>query len=85
MGGPEYLDVVNVPQLQIWENATFNNGESKRSPIVTVKAYRSSVNLVFVKLYELLDSDDFSKENWSCECPIPRLAQILIPLKLQWK
>lgn len=52
----QYPDGFNAPDLQIWNNATFDHGESE--PL----AWASS-NLDCVNLTLSLDSDDYSKEN----------------------
>ncbi|KAF8043243.1 hypothetical protein BT93_A1554 [Corymbia citriodora subsp. variegata] len=72
-----YPDAFDAPELQVWNNAAFDNGESEDSAAAAaVKASWSSVNPVFVKLSGSLESDDFSKENRSPECPNSQ-----IPLK----
>ncbi|XP_030546390.1 neurofilament heavy polypeptide [Rhodamnia argentea] len=83
----EYPDAMDAPELQIWNNAAFDNGESEDSAAaVALKASWSSVNPVFVKLSESLESDDFSKENRSPECANSQISlKSSIPSKLQSK
>lgn len=82
----EYLDAFDAPELHIWNNATFDKGESEDSTAVAVKASWSSVNSIFVMLSESLESDDFNKENHNRECANSQFSfKSLIPSKLQWK
>ncbi|KAI6681146.1 hypothetical protein NL676_035027 [Syzygium grande] len=82
----EHPDAFYTPELQIWNNAAFNKGESEDSVAVAVKASWFSANSIFVKLFELLDSDNFNKENRSCECANSHISlKSSIPSKLQWK
>lgn len=83
-----YPDAFDAPELQVWNNAAFDNGESGDSAAAAaaVKASWSSVNPVFVKLSDSLESDDFSKENRSPECANSQISLKSSALsKIQWK
>ncbi|XP_030462348.1 uncharacterized protein LOC115682302 [Syzygium oleosum] len=86
----EYPDAFDAPELQIWNNAAFDNGESEDSSAAVAaaaaKASWSSVNPVFVKLSESLESDDFCKENRSPECANSRVSlKSSVPSRVQWR
>lgn len=81
----EYPGAFDAPEVQIWNNAAFDNGESEDS--AAAKASWSSVNPVFVKLSESLGSDDFCKENRSPECANSRVSLLKpsVPSRVQWR
>ncbi|KAL3750726.1 hypothetical protein ACJRO7_011682 [Eucalyptus globulus] len=83
-----YPDAFDAPELQMWNNTAFDNSESEDSAAVAaaVQASWSSVNPVFVKLSDSLESDDFSKENQSPECANSQISlKSFVPSKIQWK
>ncbi|KAL3749434.1 hypothetical protein ACJRO7_010532 [Eucalyptus globulus] len=83
-----YPDAFDAPELQVWNNTAFDNGEFEDSAAVTtaVQASWSSINPVFVKLSDSLESDDFSKENQSPECANSQISlKSSVPSKIQWK
>ncbi|KAL3745645.1 hypothetical protein ACJRO7_014720 [Eucalyptus globulus] len=81
-----YPDAFDAPKLQVWNNAAFDNGESEDSATAAIQASWSSVNPVFVKLSDSLESDDFSKENQSPECADSQISlKSSVPSKIQWK
>ncbi|KAL3729969.1 hypothetical protein ACJRO7_027037 [Eucalyptus globulus] len=67
-----YPNAFDASELQVWNNTAFDNGKSEDSAAVAaaVQASWSSVNPVFVKLSDSLESDDFSKENQRPECGV---------------
>ncbi|KAL3742251.1 hypothetical protein ACJRO7_017695 [Eucalyptus globulus] len=83
-----YPDAFDAPELQVWNNTAFDNGESEDSAAIAaaVQASWSSINPVFVKLFDSLESDDFSKENQSPECANSQISlKSSVPSKIQWK
>ncbi|KAI6697416.1 hypothetical protein NL676_017535 [Syzygium grande] len=86
MSALEYPGAFDAPEVQIWNNAAFDNGESEDSAAAAAKASWSSVNPVFVKLSESLGSDDFCKENRSPGCANSQVSlKSPVPSRVQWR